>query len=73
MMKNIYFQDLDAINQMVKSEGRKKVGKRLLIDDGDDTGDQGVNEPKILRPSGDSTKPNKMLDFLINERSSLKT
>ena len=58
---------------MVKSEGRKKVGKRLLIDDGDDAGDQGVDEPKILRTSGDPTKPNKMIDFLIKERSSLKT
>ena len=67
---------------MVKSEAAKKpkVGKRLLIDDGEE--EPGVSEAKLLRPgaamnggasAGEQAKPNKMLDFLLKERSSLTT
>ena len=68
---------------MVKSEAARKpkVGKRLLIDDGED--EPGVGEAKILRPgavlngggasAGEQAKSNKMLDFLLKERSSLTT
>ena len=57
---------------MVRAEaGKRLVGKRLLVDEGDQE-QQRPTLAKIIKTSTDPTQPNKMLNFLITDRSSLK-
>jgi len=62
-------KDLDAINAMVRAEGGRKVGKRLLVDDGDDGEDEGEHKLLITDPTQPRGGANRMVEFLIGERS----
>ena len=54
---------------MVRAEGGRKVGKRLLVDDGDDGEDEGEHKLLITDPTQPRGGANRMVEFLIGERS----
>jgi len=62
-------KDLAAINEMVRSEGARKVGKRLLVDE--EEGEDRGPAAKLLLPSQPPTSNNRMLEILLGERSSV--
>merc|ERR1711872_10740 len=78
-------RDLDAINEMVRKEGSRKAGKRLLVDEPDDDDNEcgvlpadvvGSGLPRKLLITEGSAVPtrgsDKMIEFLIGgERSSI--
>ena len=61
MLKLCLFKDLAAINEMVRVEGSRKVGKRLLVDEG-----EGEEEPgnKILVTSTQPRGNNRLIHLV---------